>query len=133
MLDVERAVRHEVGEALVAVELQGALDCRRHAMGEHGRQPFQHMDHAEDGVGADVLDRVVGIADHDFAGHVRLAVRHSVGIAAERTNVIEDPFVVAALLFHVFEEGVLISLVLCECGRQRKKRKRMLHVMVSLH
>src|SRR5208337_1365893 len=90
------------------------------------------MNHAKDGVRANVLDRVVSVADHDLAGHVRLAVGNLFGIAAERPDIVQDPFVVAALLFHVFEERVLIPLVPCQCSCQREKRKRMLHVMVSL-
>ena len=88
--------------------------------------PAQHR------VGTDPLDRVVGVADHDLAGPTRLAGADRIGIAAERANVVEYPFLVAALLLHVFDERVLIGLVRRVHGGERQQRIGMLHVVVAL-
>src|SRR5580692_6946676 len=80
---------------------------------------------------ADVLDRVIGVTDHDLTGYPRCAGSNGIWITADRSNVIQNPFLVTAFLFHVLDHRVLVALVGgTRCG-QRKESKGVLHMVVG--
>src|SRR5581483_8517382 len=132
MFDVERAVRAKVGESLLAARPERALNGVGGLVGEKRGHTLEHVHAAEHGIGAYPLDGVIGIADHDLAGDPGHTVPDRIGVAAHRGNVIQDPFLVAALLLHVLEKGILIGLVLGARGGESKQREGVLNVVIGL-
>ena len=79
-----------------------------------------------------MLDGVITVSDHELAGGARFAVADAFGVAPKRADIVEDPFVMAALLVHVREQRFLIGEIRRSRRRRREQRERVPHVMIGL-
>ena len=125
-------MRIQIGKSGLAIDRERALHDAGELMGELHRQPFKDVDHAENGVRADPINRVVAVSHHDLGGDAGLAIGDGIGIAAHGADIVENPFFVAALFVHVLDKTVLIARIAGLGRRQGQQREGMLHMVISL-
>src|ERR1700688_882246 len=101
----------KIGKSGIALQTKSRLHCIRDLVSQQYGHTFENVHASEECVGADMLDSVVRVTDHDPAGGPPLAIANRIRIAAKRADVVENPFLMATLFFHVLHQGVLIALV----------------------
>ena len=98
MLLVELAVGREIAEpgdavrrSRVAAVGEGGKNLLGGTLGQLHRHALEYVGHAHKGVGREVFDGVVTVADHGGAGDTRLPGADGVGVVTQGGDVVEDP------------------------------------------
>jgi hypothetical protein len=118
--DVEVAMGSEIFESAIVgdsdrlTKRSDGLSCQRN------RNPFQDVNHAQQPIGRNTIDDVIGMPNHDLAGEARRATTHLFGIAAHGVYILEYPHFVAALFGDVFEQRRLVEMI---CGAAARSRQ----------
>ena len=95
-------------------------EARDGLSGQRDRHPFQDVDHAQQPVGRNAIDDVIGMADHDFAGESRGDTAHLFRVATHGVNIFENPQFVSALFPDVFEQCRLVEMIFGATARSAR-------------
>ena len=105
-------MRREIFEPLVACRRDRRTDGRhRHACERH-RHALQNVNHAEHAVGRNAVDQVIRVAHHDLAWQSRNAPAHFFDVSAQCLDVFQNPQLMAAFFFDIFEQRGLVDVII---------------------